>query len=41
MGSLRLVTIEEGIGKMEDNTQEINQNTGEINKEVVTVKEYL
>lgn len=26
---------------MEDNSQEINQNTGEREKEMVTVKEYL
>lgn len=27
--------------KIEDNSQEINQNTGEREKEMVTVKEYL
>lgn len=36
-------SVEKQVGKMEDNTQEINQNTEERggDKEMVTVKEYL
>lgn len=36
-------SVEKQVGKMEYNTQEINQNTGERggDKEMVTVKEYL
>lgn len=36
-----LVIVEERIGKMEGNSHEINQNTGESDKEMVTMKEYL